>query len=551
MKYKITFVVLSFLSYNLLAQKSPTAIITANDSNIVAPIPKVTTPIASPVEDEHIETPNIGLGVGVLSYYGNIKNNTSKSPLNGRIASELNVSQRISDCFSINFNVLFGKVGANERSTIPSQNANFESEIRSGSVSLVYDFGNFLPAGRNATPFISLGFSSFEFLSKTDLKDKNGNTYYYWTDGTIRNLDQNAPNAANAILLKRDYTYESDIRNTTLQQLGKYPEYSFAIPFGIGFSFRINNFITFRMSNTMYFTFTNKIDGVMQNNSGRFLTKFDKNDNFMMTSCGLSYNFKYKPKVLVPEFEGFKNENTDFTRIDKEDQDKDGVPDIKDNCANTPEGVVVDSLGCPLDDDKDGIPNYRDKEKQSLDTAIVNTKGVQLTDAEIADAYEHYRNETMKYATVENLEVIKTGTVDKFYVSIGTYERSDFMKLPAKFVLDSTLTQIKITETKSRYLMGSYNYADEAEEIKTKLKSEGIDSARVMVKQNGDYSYVEPTVLIMPAKEVQTNKKENAQEIKTDQITTPSSDDAAKKEGGKPNEFIEKLKHWFLKLKSQ
>jgi len=551
MKYKITFAVLSFLSYNLHAQKSPTAIITAKDSNIVAPTPVVTPPIASPVEDEHIETPTIGLGVGVLSYYGNIKNNTSKSPLNGRIASELYVSQRISDCFSINFDVLFGKVGANERSTIPSQNANFESEIRSGSVAFVYDFGNLLPAGRNATPFISFGFSSFEFLSKTDLKDKNGNTYYYWTDGTIRNIAQNAPNAANAVLLTRDYTYESDVRNTTLQQLGKYPEYSFAIPVGIGFAFRINNFITFKMSNTMYFTFTDKIDGVIQNNSGRFLSKFDKNDNFMMTSCGLSYNFRYKPKVIIKEFEGFKNENIDFTRIDKEDQDKDGIPDIRDSCANTPAGVVVDSLGCPLDDDKDGIPNYKDIEIRSIDSAIVNTKGAQLTDAEIADAYEHYRNETMKYAAVENLEVIKTGTADKFYVSIGTYEKADFMKLPAKFVSDTALTQIKITETKSRYLMGSYDYADEAEKIKAQLKSEGIDSARVMVKQNGDYSYVEPTILIIPAKEVQTDKKENTQDLKTNQISAPPGDDASKKEGGKPNEFIEKLKRWFLKQKSQ
>lgn len=43
------------------------------------------------------------------------------------------------------------------------------------------------------------------------------------------------------------------------------------------------------------------------------------------------------------------------------DEDKDGIPDCYDQCALTPEGVVIDSVGCPLDDDVDGVPNYRDE----------------------------------------------------------------------------------------------------------------------------------------------------------------------------------------------
>ncbi len=43
------------------------------------------------------------------------------------------------------------------------------------------------------------------------------------------------------------------------------------------------------------------------------------------------------------------------------DSDGDGVPDRLDKCPNTPKGVKVDSVGCPLDSDGDGVPDYLDK----------------------------------------------------------------------------------------------------------------------------------------------------------------------------------------------
>jgi OmpA-OmpF porin, OOP family len=42
------------------------------------------------------------------------------------------------------------------------------------------------------------------------------------------------------------------------------------------------------------------------------------------------------------------------------DSDMDGVPDRKDDCPNTPEGVAVDARGCPIDTDGDGVPDYKD-----------------------------------------------------------------------------------------------------------------------------------------------------------------------------------------------
>lgn len=45
----------------------------------------------------------------------------------------------------------------------------------------------------------------------------------------------------------------------------------------------------------------------------------------------------------------------------KRDADKDGVLDKWDMCPETPFGVRVDSLGCPLDSDGDGVPDYLDE----------------------------------------------------------------------------------------------------------------------------------------------------------------------------------------------
>ena len=43
------------------------------------------------------------------------------------------------------------------------------------------------------------------------------------------------------------------------------------------------------------------------------------------------------------------------------DDDGDGVANHLDKCPNTPNGVKVDTVGCPLDTDGDGVPDYLDK----------------------------------------------------------------------------------------------------------------------------------------------------------------------------------------------
>ncbi len=57
------------------------------------------------------------------------------------------------------------------------------------------------------------------------------------------------------------------------------------------------------------------------------------------------------------------------------DSDNDGVPDSSDRCPQTPAGVNVDSVGCPLDSDNDGVPNYKDQCPDTSAGAKVDAKG--------------------------------------------------------------------------------------------------------------------------------------------------------------------------------
>jgi len=54
------------------------------------------------------------------------------------------------------------------------------------------------------------------------------------------------------------------------------------------------------------------------------------------------------------------------------DTDKDGVPDKKDVCPETPFGVQVDAKGCPIDTDGDGVADHIDKCPQQPGSAELN-----------------------------------------------------------------------------------------------------------------------------------------------------------------------------------
>ena len=241
---------------------------------------------------EIIYGPTIGLGVGMFKFYGDILDAKYGNPLVSNIGYDLHVKQRINPFLNTKFYVLFGTLSANERSS--DRNLNFKSNITVGGFALEYNFDQFLPKKRIINPYISLGIESVEFLSKTDLYDQYGNEYNYWSDGSIRNLPENDPNAANAIRIQRDYFFETDLREMNYDDKGKYSERTFSIPMGIGAIMHLSENIDFTVGTTYHYTFSDLIDNVVEESAGERIGNQPGNkgnDKFLMSSFSVSYNF--------------------------------------------------------------------------------------------------------------------------------------------------------------------------------------------------------------------------------------------------------------------
>ncbi|MES2593388.1 MAG: hypothetical protein V4608_16010 [Bacteroidota bacterium] len=452
-------------------------------------VPGKTDSIPNNLPKELVITPTIGIGTGMFSFYGDLYNKHFQAPMVSRLAFDLSLSQPINNALQFNFYVLFGKLGANERFAANNRNLNFESQIRAGGLNLQYNFDNFLPKKRSASPFISFGIESFEFLSKTDIKDQNGNTYYYWTDGYTRNIDENAVNAASSIEIQRDYTYESDIRELNLDGFGKYAERSFALPVGAGAIFKLNDFFDFKLGATMHFTFTDYIDGVTEKSRGN--RKGDsRNDNFMMTSFSIHYSLgmkqREKRKAAKSLEEHYKD--TDFFALDTEDQDQDGVTDFNDACAGTPLGAKVDLKGCPLDGDEDGVPDYKDDELKTPKKAYVNLRGVRMSDSLIAYQFKLYMDTTGSYGLVETRDAdeIKAGQKE-YAVQLGSFKKGLPPELMTKFLSIKDISSATTGDSETIYTAGKFNNYEAAEARKQKLLKDGLADLKIVYKLNGKY----------------------------------------------------------------
>lgn len=354
------------------------------------------------IEDESVIhfRPQISLGTGMFTFFGDVANsNSGFHPTVSRLARDLRVSQALNPNFDLSFYVLFGQVSANERTL--NRNLNFQSNITTGGATLTYNFYHILKPKRNINPYISVGIESIEFLSKADLKDRNGEFYNYWSDGTIRNMSESDPNAANAVELFRDYTYESDLREANLDGFGKYQERTLAVPIDIGANLHLSDRLKARLGASMHFTFSDLIDNVSDKSEG--LRQGDsQNDRFLYTHFALTYDFgKRKKKIeLLEEQSEFTDE--ELLAADTSDYDGDGVLDLVDDCIKTPRyAFPVDEKGCPLDDDKDFVPNYRDDELNSLKEALVNYKGVTQYDDDLERLFKAYIDSNGSYYAEE------------------------------------------------------------------------------------------------------------------------------------------------------
>jgi hypothetical protein len=331
--------------------------------------------------------PVVGFGIGVLNYFGDIKNNYY-SPTIGTLGYKVNLSTYIDNqhIFKADFFFVGGKLNGNERSfTNPTHNFNFQTSIYNFGIDVNYDFDHlYKKKDRRIHPFVSVGLATMLFNSKADsfgsYYDPNLETYVnakynYWTDGTIRNIPQSSGNTDLSHLMKRDFTYETPLRQYDWG-LGKYAEYAFVIPFDFGIDMQLSDRLMIRLGNSICYTFSDVIDHVSaKNETGRIGKR--GNDIFNYTYVSFHLDLFSSAKTLKIE-RLFRD--MEFDPMLFGDEDNDGWMDGWDDCPGTPLGVGTDSTGCPIDSDKDGVYDYLDKEPFSRPGAYVNDDGIEITE---------------------------------------------------------------------------------------------------------------------------------------------------------------------------
>ena len=209
-------------------------------------------------------------------------------------------------------------------------------------------------------PFIGIGIAHVDHIMKQDLEDALGRTYHLWSDGTLRDIDEAGDHDGNATILRRDYTYESDLSGVeSAAGSGR----SLAIPAQIGVRMDVSPRVRMRMGLGGWLGLTDAVD---HQNSGRILSGDALASGFFGLGIRLGkLGKKVAPPPVVPGMT-----SVDAALLASMDTDGDGVDNLRDRCPGSPAGVEVDADGCPVDSDGDGYADYRDEEPNSRHTRV-------------------------------------------------------------------------------------------------------------------------------------------------------------------------------------
>ncbi len=346
---------------------------------------------------EHaVYKPVISLSYGVLNFLGDVQNSQKTASI-GDQAVMVGVSTFLDQKhnFVANFNYFQGQISGNSYSYSDlSRNLNFKTNLSSFGFNVEYRFGHLFSNQALVRPYLSLGLETVIFSPKGDLTDADGNTYYYWSDGTIRDAEETA---GTANLLYRDFEYETDLRLREREEfgLGNYSQWTLSVPVSAGFHFRIDDRAFFSLGVSYHHAFTDFMDNVAY--EGTSIQGDKSYDSYLYTHLSVHFDLFSKPAVRMVDL---LYADVDFDPLFFDDEDGDLVLDVFDRCPGTPSGVEVDSAGCALDSDLDGVADYLDQEANTAPGSWVDDEGVTVTEEEFDSTIQH-RNNAMPRSEVD------------------------------------------------------------------------------------------------------------------------------------------------------
>ena len=99
------------------------------------------------------------------------------------------------------------------------------------------------------------------YKTSTDLIDRNGNPYYYWSDGSIMDTPQNAPGYIYSNPVNRDYKYETSLTK------GK----TITLPIQAGVKLHLDNRTSMHLGAVYHLTSSDEIDNLASGKKDNFL----------------------------------------------------------------------------------------------------------------------------------------------------------------------------------------------------------------------------------------------------------------------------------------
>lgn len=357
-----------------------------------------------------------------------------------RLGYNLGVEYRIGKILGIGIDGMYGKLAGTDNDK--SSHLNFQSTVMGGGLNIYAFLDKLNDKDKSVSGYFHSGVGYLMFDSYGDLRDKHSTLYKYWSDGSIRNLSESDTNEPLSTIIKRDYTYETQLKDS----VKTYSRNTLFIPLGVGSIFKMGEHVSLRVGVVYNLCLSDYVDNY----------KKGGNDSWASANIGLNIFFGKKEKDAYS--------NVDFKAVDNSDTDGDGVIDLDDRCLGTPKGIKVDGKGCPDDKDNDGVFDYMDKELTSKKGAKVDGSGVTINEEALAKRQLEWDS-----LSIERSEGFNNAPSLTYLKEIESKAKENQLKsgktsqVPAEFIeadydKDGTISAAEITKTIDGFFEGENSF---------------------------------------------------------------------------------------------
>lgn len=235
---------------------------------------------------QHRYSWKIGVHGGFANYYGDLSHQVfdvhhkMKAPFQNLDfwAYGLSLEYHVSKTFGIKLMGFKSQIVSNDRTYSDNGNFNRALNVQTDLIDVsllgvIYlDNGRIFGHKAVTSPYFLIGGGLTYFDAKADLLAADGNHYYYWSDRTIRNLDEADPNANLAVVIDLDNKYETALLPLKTEGY-QYLPITWHVAAGLGFKFRLSKRFHLHLEAVLRYTGTDYLDDV----SGDYLPYYADN----------------------------------------------------------------------------------------------------------------------------------------------------------------------------------------------------------------------------------------------------------------------------------